>query len=103
MSRTFVLYSTQVHRFLTYHPLHAAQILKLKTQSEHSVNIKVFGGKHSTKKLSKVRFCVKGRDNVNVYISAFVSDICEPLNSKFVNIAVQNYPHLEGFHFNWLI
>ena len=76
---------------LSYISPRACELLKLET-----LNIKTFGGHHSTKPLNQVRFCVKDvSGNESMYVTAFVSDICQPLTGQTINCATKNYNHLK--------
>ena len=60
------------------------------------MNTKVFGGNIGRKIYQRFDFAFKC-----LHIRFFY-DICDPLNSQFINIAVRNNPYLEGLQFTSL-
>ena len=47
------------------------------------------------KKLDRGQFCIKGTSGENLYVSAYVSNICLPLNSQKIEVTKQKYDHLK--------
>ena len=71
--------------------------LKLPSLEKQKVSIKVFGSIESIKDLDVVKFAVKSRDNnMSVYVTALVSDICQPVEEQKIDVAQQKYAHLRG-------
>ena len=63
-------------------------LLKLETVQTKEMSIKTFGGERRNKVLDLVNICVKTKDpNFNIYIQAFVSDICHPLTNQNIEQA----------------
>ena len=60
--------------------------------------IKEFGNEQGTlKNCDLVQLAVKGRDNLTVYVHAFVVDtICSPIANQTIDQAKIIYPHLRG-------
>ena len=62
---------------LSYISPQAAKNLNLKSLGKKDIVVKIFGNVKALKKLDMVQFAVKSKDeNVNIYINAFVTDIC---------------------------
>ena len=71
--------------------------MDLKPIVNKEINVKVFGGNSSVKNIET--FCVKDiSGNESVYVSAFVSDICQPLTGQAIEMAVKNHPYLQNLH-----
>lgn len=75
----------------------ARELLQLQTMSKEKLNLKTFGGSEANKVFDRVKFAVKSANgSENVYVEAFVSDICKPLASQTIELAVENYEHLKN-------
>jgi len=75
----------------------ARELLNLQTISNEKLNLKVFGGSEAKKDFDKVKFAVKSANgSENIYVEAFVSDICKPLAGQTIELAVENYEHLRN-------
>ena len=63
-----------------------------------TVLIKTFGNnKASLKKCDIVRFALECQDQIKAFINAYeVELICGPIANQTIEIAQQNYPHLQG-------
>ena len=73
----------------------ARKILNLETTTSKNMTIKAFGGGRIKSNLDVVRFCVKSKNqNLNVYVNAFVNEICHPLANQEINLAKKSYPYL---------
>ena len=82
---------------LSYISPRARNKLKLKTLGTKDVSLKTFGNMKDKKVFDRVNFAVKSRDgNLNIYVNAFVSDICYPIEEQVINIAQENYSHLRN-------
>ena len=82
---------------LSYISPRACEVLKLKTVANHNINIKTFGGVNSVKSLNQVRFCVKDSSgNESIYVTGFVSDICQPLTGQAISYATKTFNHLRS-------
>ena len=58
----------------------ARKLLGLQTLSVQNLNLKIFGGSENDKKLEHVQFAVKDASGSNnIYVNAFVNEICKPL------------------------
>ena len=63
----------------------AREKLKLKTVGTSEVVVKTFGNKSETKTLERVEFAVKSKNGLfNIYLEAFVSNICLPLENQLL-------------------
>ena len=72
------------------------EILHLKASDRKNMSIKTFGHHQDTKSLEVVKFAVKSVDkNMSIYVNAFVSDICYPVENQQINLAQERYEHLE--------
>ena len=61
------------------------------------MSLKTVGNMKDKKVFDRVNFAVKSRDgNLNIYVNAFVSDICYPIEEQVINIAQENYSHLRN-------
>ena len=75
----------------------ARALLNLEIVTSKDMSIKEFGGGKVKSNLDVVRFCVKSKDkNLNIYVNAFVNEICHPLVNQEINLAKQSYPYLVG-------
>ena len=75
----------------------ARKLLGLQTLSVQNLNLKVFGGSENDKKLEQVQFAVKDASGTkNIYVNAFVTEICKPLSGQTIEIAVNSYDHLKN-------
>ena len=74
----------------------AAKLLELKADGEYAMNIKVFGGTNSSKRLSHVKLCFQAENDLKIYVSAFINDICKPLTGQFLSHSVEQSRHLQG-------
>ena len=73
----------------------ARKMLNLQTTDTKEMTIKVFGGSRVTNKLDVVNLCVKSKKkDLNIYLSAYVNDVCQPLANQEINFAKENYPYL---------
>ena len=73
----------------------ARKMLHLKATGAKEMTIKAFGGSRVTNKLDVVKFCVKSKKkDLNIYLSAFVNEICQPLANQEIKFARENYPYL---------
>ena len=82
---------------LSYISPRACEVLKLKTVANHNINIKTFGGVNSEKSLNQVRFCVKDSSgNESIYVTGFVSDICQPLTGQAISYATKTFNNLKN-------
>ena len=82
---------------LSYISPQARKRLNLDVISQKPVSIKTFGNMQKQKVLDQVKFAVKSRDgNFNIYVEAFVSDICYPLEQQVINLAQEKYKHLQN-------
>ena len=73
----------------------ARKMLNLKSTDTKEMTIKVFGGSRVTNKLDVVNLCVKSKKkDLNIYLSAYVNDVCQPLANQEINFAKENYPYL---------
>ena len=71
----------------------ARALLNLEIVTSKDMAIKAFGGGKVKSNLDVVRFCVKSKDkNLNIYVNAFVNEICHPLANQEINLAKQSYP-----------
>ena len=62
---------------LSYISPSARRKLQLETLDRKEIALKTFGNSKQHKIMDQVRFAVKSSDNnLNIYVSAFVSDIC---------------------------
>ena len=57
--------------------------------------MKSFGNNENLKKLDRVQFYIEGTNGENLYVSAYVHNICSPLNGKQIDVAKQSYDHLK--------
>ena len=81
----------------TYITPEAKSKLKLKSLGVKNVVVKTFGNKKETKPLEKVKFAIKSKDgNLNIYMEAFVSSICFPVENQFIELAKEKYSHLSN-------
>ena len=82
---------------LTYISPKTRQVLKLPAIGKQTVVVKSFGKSESTKRMDVVQFAVKSRDrNLNIYVKALVSDMCQPVEQQIINVAKESFVHLKG-------
>ena len=81
---------------LTYISPKASEKLKLKTIDQQKIQVKTFGGHIETRLLDRVKICVHAHNDLKIYVTAFVSDICHPVKGQEINIAVENFSHLQN-------
>ena len=76
----------------------AAQLLNLQSEQQHNMNIKVFGGGNSKQRLPRAKICFAAENDLKIYISAFVSEICQSLSGQYISHAISHYPHLNNLN-----
>ena len=75
----------------------ATKNLNLKSLGKKDIVVKTFSNVKALKNLDMVQFAVKSKDeNLNIYINAFVSDICYPVGYQQIDLAKQTYSHLQS-------
>ena len=75
----------------------ATKNLNLKSLGKKNIVVKTFSNVKALKNLDMVQFAVKSKDeNLNIYINAFVSDICYPVGYQQIDLAKQTYSHLQS-------
>ena len=79
---------------LSYITEEAKKRLHLQAIEKSEVLIKTFGNRDDSKTLEKVRFCVKGKNGISVYVTALTSEICTPISGQFVDFTKHSYSHL---------
>ena len=72
--------------------------LNLQAVGSETVMIKTFGNEQpSVKKCDVLQLAVECADNLKVYINAYEIDfICSPLSNQSIDVALHDYPHLQG-------
>ena len=82
---------------LSYISPSAKRKLQLETLDRKEIVLKTFGNSKQHKIMDQVRFAVKSSDNnLNIYVSAFVSDICYPVEEQLIDVAKEKYTHLRN-------
>ena len=75
----------------------ATKNLNLKSLGKKDIVVKIFSNIKALKNLDMVQFAVKSKnENLNIYINAFVSDICYPVDYQQIDLAKQTYSHLQS-------
>ena len=75
----------------------ATKNLNLKSLGKKDIVVKIFSNIKALKNLDMVQFAVKSEnENLNIYINAFVSDICYPVDYQQIDLAKQTYSHLQS-------
>ena len=71
--------------------------LKLSTIKKIDLMVNTFGNSQSVKSVDVCRFVVRCRDkDVNIIVTAIVSDICFPVEEQKIDLAKSNYSHLRN-------
>ena len=70
--------------------------LKLPSIGQRTVEIKTFGNNKTIKTVDVVKIAVKSRDqSLNIFVTALVADICQPVEQQTIEIAQKKFDHLK--------
>ena len=70
----------------------ARSFLQLNSLGTYNIHLKTFGNSSTDKQLEKGKLLVQTRDILgSIYLEAFVSDICYPIEQQEINIAKAEY------------